>query len=84
MCANKLSSARRQYSLSHRLQPRWAVCPAAVGFGATDPGGERHHASVRRYEPGNPDADKSGYVEYPAINPVSEMVDLMGPCELIS
>jgi len=33
---------------------------------------------VRRYEPGNPDADKSGYVEYPAINPVSEMVDLMG------
>ena len=33
---------------------------------------------VRRYEPGNPDADKSGYVEYPAINPVTEMVDLMG------
>ncbi|MGP8258724.1 MAG: flagellar basal body rod protein FlgC [Acidobacteriaceae bacterium] len=33
---------------------------------------------VRRYEPGNPDADKSGYVNYPAINPVSEMVDLMG------
>ena len=33
---------------------------------------------VRRYEPGNPDADKSGYVDYPAINPVSEMVDLMG------
>jgi flagellar basal-body rod protein FlgC len=33
---------------------------------------------VMRYEPGNPDADKSGYVAYPAINPVSEMVDLMG------
>jgi flagellar basal-body rod protein FlgC len=33
---------------------------------------------VRRYEPGNPDADKDGYVAYPAINPVSEMVDLMG------
>lgn len=33
---------------------------------------------VRRYEPGNPDADKTGYVSYPAINPVSEMVDLMG------
>jgi flagellar basal-body rod protein FlgC len=33
---------------------------------------------VRRYEPGNPDADKDGYVSYPAINPVSEMVDLMG------
>jgi flagellar basal-body rod protein FlgC len=33
---------------------------------------------IRRYEPGNPDADESGYVEYPAINPVNEMVDLMG------
>jgi flagellar basal-body rod protein FlgC len=33
---------------------------------------------VQRYEPGNPDADKAGYVSYPAINPVSEMVDLMG------
>jgi flagellar basal-body rod protein FlgC len=30
-----------------------------------------------RYEPGNPDADEKGYVAYPAINPVSEMVDLM-------
>jgi len=33
---------------------------------------------LRRYEPGNPDADKEGYVAYPAINPVQEMVDLMG------
>ena len=33
---------------------------------------------VRRYEPGNPDADKEGYVAYPSINPVQEMVDLMG------
>ena len=35
-------------------------------------------APVMHYEPGNPDADKSGFVAYPAINPVSEMVDLMG------
>lgn len=33
---------------------------------------------VMRYEPGNPDADKDGYVAYPAINPITEMVDLMG------
>jgi flagellar basal-body rod protein FlgC len=33
---------------------------------------------VMRYEPGHPDADKDGYVAYPAINPVMEMVDLMG------
>ncbi|MGB7556257.1 MAG: flagellar basal body rod protein FlgC [Candidatus Korobacteraceae bacterium] len=34
--------------------------------------------SVQRYQPGHPDADESGYVAYPAINPVQEMVDLMG------
>ncbi len=31
-----------------------------------------------RYEPGHPDANKEGYVAYPAINPVQEMVDLLG------
>ena len=33
---------------------------------------------VMRYEPGHPDADQQGFVAYPAINPVQEMVDLMG------
>jgi flagellar basal-body rod protein FlgC len=33
---------------------------------------------IMRYEPGHPDADANGYVAYPAINPVQEMVDLMG------
>jgi flagellar basal-body rod protein FlgC len=33
---------------------------------------------VMRYDPGHPDADQNGYVAYPAINPVAEMVDLMG------
>ena len=33
---------------------------------------------TRRYEPGHPDADKDGYVAYPAINPAEEMVNLMG------
>ena len=31
-----------------------------------------------RYEPGHPDANKEGYVAYPAINPIQEMTDLMG------
>jgi flagellar basal-body rod protein FlgC len=34
--------------------------------------------AVMHYEPGNPDADASGFVAYPAINPVKEMADLMG------
>jgi flagellar basal-body rod protein FlgC len=35
--------------------------------------------SVRRvYDPGHPDADGNGYVAMPDINPVTEMVDLIG------
>ncbi len=32
---------------------------------------------LRRYDPQHPDADKDGYVEYPDINPLTEMVDMM-------
>jgi flagellar basal-body rod protein FlgC len=31
----------------------------------------------RRYEPGHPDADGTGYVIYPNVNPVMEMADLL-------
>lgn len=33
---------------------------------------------LKRYDPGHPDADSNGYVSYPDINPITEMVDLMG------
>jgi flagellar basal-body rod protein FlgC len=33
--------------------------------------------ALMRYERGHPDANKEGYVAYPAINPTAEMVDLM-------
>jgi flagellar basal-body rod protein FlgC len=35
-------------------------------------------APLRRYAPGHPDADADGYVNFPDINPMTEMVDLMG------
>lgn len=35
-------------------------------------------APLRRYDPGHPDAGPDGYVAYPDINPITEMVDLMG------
>jgi flagellar basal-body rod protein FlgC len=31
-----------------------------------------------RYEPGHPDADGQGYVAYPNVDPVTEMVNLLG------
>lgn len=39
---------------------------------------EDNSAGVRRYDPSNPEADKQGYVAYPDINPLTEMVNLMG------
>jgi flagellar basal-body rod protein FlgC len=33
---------------------------------------------LKRYDPGDPDAGPDGYVSYPDINPLTEMVDLMG------
>src|SRR5215471_964795 len=35
-------------------------------------------APLRRYDPDHPDAGQDGYVAYPDINPLTEMVDLMG------
>ena len=63
-----------------------AVLPMlnSVGPGPVAPG--LHIAQVvedpspplRRYDPGHPDAGPDGYVAYPDINPLTEMVDLMG------
>jgi len=36
------------------------------------------NAPLRRYDPQHPDAGPDGYVAYPDINPLTEMVDLMG------
>jgi flagellar basal-body rod protein FlgC len=33
---------------------------------------------LERYDPDHPDAGPDGYVAYPDINPLTEMVDLMG------
>jgi flagellar basal-body rod protein FlgC len=33
---------------------------------------------LKRYDPGHPDAGADGYMSYPDINPLTEMVDLMG------
>ena len=35
-------------------------------------------APLRRFDPQHPDAGADGYVDYPDINPLTEMVDLMG------
>src|ERR1700733_11311208 len=79
---------RRQHVVftSEAQQPNFASqMMGQAGAGDEQIGGGRVSAVVadqgdtlRRYDPGHPDADKDGYVSYPDINPLTEMVDLMG------
>lgn len=82
---------RRQHVVftSEAPQPSFAgqLLGQSSGSGASDSeiGGVKVSAvladqgdPLRRFDPGHPDADKDGYVSYPDINPVTEMVDLMG------
>jgi flagellar basal-body rod protein FlgC len=68
------------HSLSNASQP------SLRSTGDTGPDGGVHIAQViedtapplKRYDPGHPDAGPDGYVAYPDINPLTEMIDLMG------
>jgi flagellar basal-body rod protein FlgC len=69
---------------SNNIASLYQAALSPVTSGAVAPG--VHIAQVvqdttpplKRYDPGHPDADAEGYVSYPDINPVTEMVDLMG------
>lgn len=79
---------QRQHVVFTSDAPQQSFAGQLLGqAGVSDPeiGGVRVSAVVadqgnplRRYDPGHPDADKDGYVSYPDINPLTEMVDLMG------
>jgi len=77
--------AYRRQLLVFRAQPmpRFPLMLARLRK-AAPPGGVRVERVVAdaspmpsRYEPGHPDADSSGYVTYPNVNPVMEMADLL-------
>jgi flagellar basal-body rod protein FlgC len=59
---------------------------SGAGFGQpATPGGVEvagvltdNSAPLERYDPQHPDAGPDGYVAYPDVNPLTEMVDLMG------
>jgi len=85
---------RRQHIVFAANQPdaefgRSLTNATAAPFSSIDssePPGGVHIAQVledtapplKRYDPGHPDAGPDGYVAYPDINPLTEMVDLMG------
>ena len=78
---------RREVVFASQAGPQFRSLLNNASFGAsrTQPGSVRltevvedSAGPLRRYDPGHPDADSEGYVAYPNINPVQEMVDLMG------
>jgi flagellar basal-body rod protein FlgC len=77
---------RREVVFQSAGTPSFRLAMATTnGFSGTTPGTvsvsnvvDDPAPPVMRYEPGHPDANKDGYVSYPAINPAMEMVDLMG------
>jgi flagellar basal-body rod protein FlgC len=53
---------------------------SGTGLAGSGPTGQVEAADVPPrlvYEPGHPDADANGFVSYPGVNPVSEMVHLI-------
>jgi len=82
---------KREHVVFAANEPIWDVQNSTRISGSpraweAEPPGGVHIAQVfedsaapnKRYDPGHPDAGSDGYVEYPDINPLTEMVDLMG------
>jgi flagellar basal-body rod protein FlgC len=61
--------------LDARSRPESQVVAGGVGIAAVL---SDQSAPLERYDPQHPDAGPDGYVAYPDINPLTEMVDLMG------
>ena len=72
-------SAPAAASLTQHLLPGNLLSTSAPAGGVQVAGVIADQAPpLERYDPTHPDADANGYVAYPDINPLTEMVDLMG------
>lgn len=76
---------RKEVVLQSQVPSSFRMQLASANGSASAPGGvavrtviSDTSAPIMRYEPSHPDADASGFVAYPNINPVLEMTDLMG------
>lgn len=75
---------RRQMAVFAALEPQ-AWMPAAAPGAVARPGMGVEVAAIVEdpspprlvYDPGHPDARPDGYVEYPNVDPITEMVDML-------
>jgi len=80
-----MSTTRNENGESEAYQPRYVTFQTDTEL--TTPGGGSGvkigsveystEAPKSKYEPGHPDADENGYVNYPAINMTMEFVDAL-------
>ena len=82
-CARSSSSAQRGAQGGGTGGASFATFGGFHGCGSGGGVQARRHRRATRppgkkvYDPGNPDADRKGYVTMPNVNPVTEMVDLI-------
>jgi flagellar basal-body rod protein FlgC len=93
VAASNLANASTTRSADGGPYKRRDVVVEATPIDARGAGYSQHASAVRQvevsqiaqdaapprleYDPGHPDADAKGYVAYPNINPVEEMVDMI-------
>lgn len=84
--ANARTTRTEQGGPYKRLDPLFQAEPLDPGVVATQGGAtkvkvqrivEDQRPGVMVYEPGHPDANAAGYVEYPNVNAVEEMVNMI-------
>jgi flagellar basal-body rod protein FlgC len=84
--ANARTTRTEQGGPYRRLDPVFQAIPMEPGSVATEGGAslvrvarivEDQRPGTMVYEPGHPDANPAGYVEYPNVNAVEEMVNMI-------
>jgi flagellar basal-body rod protein FlgC len=84
--ANARTTRTEQGGAYKRLDPVFEALPLDGGISTSERGASLVHVrnvvedqrpGMMVYEPGHPDANPAGYVEYPNVNAVEEMVNMI-------
>lgn len=79
-----ISTTHNENGEPEAYQPKFVILQTDPTVGSNGAAGVKAMAKVnsyveplKKYEPGNPDADKDGYVAYPNVNMMEQFTDAM-------